>query len=89
MVGVKLKLGKVVDWTTLKAVPGMHIPTQQDILQGVLKFPEGGLSIKKTQPEKQDPYLSSDSSPDSDSDGSQPLKLSNNLAIVESRRLQM
>jgi hypothetical protein len=39
--------------------------------------------------EKPDPYVSSDSSPDSDSDGSQPLKLSNNPADVASRRLWM
>jgi hypothetical protein len=27
MVWAKLKLGKVVDWRTLKVVPGIHIPT--------------------------------------------------------------
>jgi hypothetical protein len=37
MVWVELKLGKVVDWMTLKAAPGIHIPTQRDIPQGVLK----------------------------------------------------
>jgi hypothetical protein len=70
MVWAELKLEKVVDWTTLKAAPGIHIPTQQDIPWGVLKFPEGGLSIKRTIPEKSDPYVSSDSSLDSDSDES-------------------
>jgi hypothetical protein len=47
MVWAELKLEKVVDWTTLKAAPGIHIPTQRDIPRGVLKFPEGGLSIKR------------------------------------------
>jgi hypothetical protein len=88
MVWAELKLEKVVDWMTLKAAPGMHIPTQRDIPWGVLKFPYRGLSIKRTQPEKQDPYVSSDSSPDSDSNrGSQPMKMSNNLAAIASRRL--
>jgi hypothetical protein len=39
--------------------------------------------------EKADPYKTSDSSPDSDSNGSQPLKLSNNPAAIVSRRLRM
>jgi hypothetical protein len=39
--------------------------------------------------EKPNPYETSDSSPDSNSDGSQPLKLSNNLVAVASRRLRM
>jgi hypothetical protein len=39
--------------------------------------------------EKADPYETSDSFPNSDSDGSQPLKLSNNLTAVASRRLRM
>jgi hypothetical protein len=39
--------------------------------------------------EKIDPYETSDSSPDSNSNGSQPLKLSNNPATVASRRLRM
>jgi hypothetical protein len=82
-------LGKVVDWRTLKAAPGIHIPIEQDIPWGVLKFPGGGLSIRRTQVEKPDPYETSDSSPNSDSDGSQPLKLSNNPAAVASRRLRM
>jgi hypothetical protein len=89
MVWAELKLGKVVDWTTLKAAPGIHIPTQRDIPRGVLKFPEGGLSVRRTIPEKPDPYVSSDSSPDSDSNGSQPMKLSNNPIAVASRRLRM
>jgi hypothetical protein len=79
----------VVDWRTLKAAPGIHIPIEQDIPWGVLKFPGGGLSIRRTQVEKPDPYETSDSSPNSDSDGSQPLKLSNNPAAVASRRLRM
>jgi hypothetical protein len=43
--------------------------------------------MKRTQPEKPDPYVSSDSSPNSNSDRSQPLKLSNNPAVVAFRRL--
>jgi hypothetical protein len=82
-------LGKVVDWTTLKAAPDIHIPTQRDIPQGVLKFPEGGLSVRRTIPEKADPYVSSDLFPNSDSDGSQPMKLSNNPTAVASKRLRM
>jgi hypothetical protein len=39
--------------------------------------------------EKPEEYETSDSNPDSDSDGSQPLKLSNNPAAVASRRLRM
>jgi hypothetical protein len=70
MVWAELKLGKVVDWTTLKVAPGIHISTQRDIPQGVLKFLGRGLSIKRTQPEKPDPYVSSDSSPNSNSDRS-------------------
>jgi hypothetical protein len=89
MVWAELKLEKVVDWTTLKVVPGIHIPTQRDIPQGVLKFLERGLSIKRTQLEKPDPYVSSDSYPDSDSDGSQTLKSLNNPAAIASRRLRM
>jgi hypothetical protein len=69
MVWVELKLGKLVDWTTLKAAPGIHIPTEQDIPRGVLNFPGGGFRNKKTIPEKTDPYVSNDSSPDSDFDG--------------------
>jgi hypothetical protein len=38
---------------------------------------------------KTDPYVSSDSSPDSDYDESQPMRLSNNLAAVASTRLRM
>jgi hypothetical protein len=45
MVWVELKLRKVVDWTTLKNAPDIHIQMQRDILQGVLKFLDGGLSI--------------------------------------------
>jgi hypothetical protein len=89
MVWTELKLGKVVDWRTLKAALNIHIPTKRDIPQGVLKFLGGGLSIRRTQVEKPDPYEMRDSSPDNDSDGSQPLKLSNNLAPVASRRLWM
>jgi hypothetical protein len=48
MVWAKLKLEKVVDWKTLKAAPGIHIPTERDIPRGVLKFPERGLSIRRT-----------------------------------------
>jgi hypothetical protein len=89
MVWAELKVGKLVDWTTLKAVPGIHIPTERDIPRGVLKFPGDGLSIKRTVPEKTDPYVSSDSSPDNDSDRSQPMRLSNNPAAVASRRLRI
>jgi hypothetical protein len=39
--------------------------------------------------EKADEYKTSDFDPDNDSDGSQPLKLSNNPAAVASRRLRM
>jgi hypothetical protein len=38
---------------------------------------------------KMDAYVYSGSSPDSDFDGSQPLKLSNNPAAVASKRLQI
>jgi hypothetical protein len=89
MVWAELKLGKMVDWRTLKAAPGIHIPTEQDIPRGVLNFLGGGLNIRRTQVEKPDEYETSDSDPDSDSDGSQPLKLSNNPAAVASRRLRM
>jgi hypothetical protein len=95
MVWVELKLGKMVDWRTLKAAPGIHIPIERDIPRGVLKFPGGGLSIRRTQVEKLEDYetsdsdTDSDSDPDSDSDGSQPLKLSNNPAAVASKRLRM
>jgi hypothetical protein len=88
MVWAELKLGKMVDWRTLKAAPGIHIPTQRDIPRDVPKFPGGGLSIR-TQVEKPEDYETSDSDPDSDSNGSQPLKLSNNPAAVASRRLRM
>jgi hypothetical protein len=89
MMWAELKLGKVVDWTILKSALGIYIPIQQDIPRGVLKFPSGRLSIKKTQLEKLDPYVLSDSSPHSGFDGSQPLKLSNNPAAVASIKLQM
>jgi hypothetical protein len=89
MVWAELKLGKMVDWRTLKAALGIHIPTERDIPRGVLKFPGGGLSIRRIQVEKPEDYETSDSNPDSDSNGSQPLKLSNNLAAVASRRLRM
>jgi hypothetical protein len=79
----------MVDWRTLKVAPGIHIPTEQDIPRGALKFPGGGLSIRRTQVEKPEDYETSDSDHDSDSDGSQPLKLSNNPAAVASRRLRM
>ena len=45
--------------------------------------------MKRSQPEKLDPYVSSDSSLDNDFDGSQPLKLSNNPLVVAFRRLRM
>ena len=70
MVWTELKLEKAVDWMTLKVAPGIHIPTQQDILRGVLKFPEEGLSVRRTIPEKPDPYVSSDSFLDNDFDES-------------------
>jgi hypothetical protein len=47
MVWAELKLEKMVDWRTLKATPDIHIPTERDIPQGVLKFPGGGLSIRR------------------------------------------
>jgi hypothetical protein len=72
MVWAELKLEKMVDWRTLKATPDIHIPTERDIPQGVLKFPGGMLSIRRTQVEKPDPYETSNSSLDSNSDGSQP-----------------
>jgi hypothetical protein len=71
MVWAELKLGKMVDWRTLKIAPGIHIP------------------IRRTQVEKHEDYETSDSDPASDSDGSQLLKLSNNPAVVASRRLRM
>jgi hypothetical protein len=89
MVWAELKLEKMVDWKTLKIAPGIHIPTERDIPRGVLKFLGGGLSIRRTQVEEPDEYKTSDFDPDSDSDGSQPLKLSNNPAVIASRRLQM
>jgi hypothetical protein len=89
MVWAELKLGKMVDWRTLKAALGIHIPTKRDIPRGVLKFPGGGLSVRRTQVEKADPYEMSDSSPDSNSNGSQLSKLSNNPAAVASKRLRM
>ena len=64
-------------------------PNRTRYSQGVLKFLGGELSIRRTQVEKLDPYVWSDSSLDSNSDGSQPLKLSNNPATVASRRLRM
>jgi hypothetical protein len=70
MVWAELKLGKMVDWRTLKAAPSIYIPIEQDIPRGVLKFPGGGLSIRRTQVEKPNEYETSDSDPDSDSDGS-------------------
>jgi hypothetical protein len=70
MVWAEMKLGKMVDWRTLKAAPGIHIPTERDISRGVLKFPRGGLSIKRTQVEKPKDYETSDSDRDRDSDGS-------------------
>jgi hypothetical protein len=79
----------VVDWTTLKTAHSIHIPIQRDVPWGVLKFLEGGLSIKRTQRDRLDPYVSNDSSPNSNSDGSQPMKLSNNPTAVASRRLRM
>jgi hypothetical protein len=51
----------------------------------VLAFP----SIKRTQSKRPDPYVSSNSALDSESDGSQPIKLSNNPAAVASKRLRM
>ena len=88
MVWAEMKLENVVDWRTLKAAPGIHIPTERDIPQGVLKFLRGGLSIR-TQVEKPEEYKMSDFDLDSDSYGSQPLKLSNNPAAIESRRLRI
>ena len=70
MVWAELKLEKVVDWTTLKATLGIHIPRQQNIPQDILKFLEGGLNIRRTILEKADPYVSSDSFPNSDSNRS-------------------
>ena len=74
MVWDELKLGRVVDWTTLKAASDIYIPTQRDISRGVLKFLEGGLSIKRTQLEKPNLYISSDLFSDSNFDRSQPIK---------------
>jgi hypothetical protein len=37
--------------------------------------------------EKPEDYETSDSDPNNDSDGSQPLKLSNNPAVVASRKI--
>jgi hypothetical protein len=88
MVWAELKLGKEVDWRTLKFAPGIHIPTERDIPWGILKFPEGRLSIR-TQVDKADPYETSNSSLDNNSDGSQPFKLSNNPVAIASRRLRM
>ena len=52
MVWAELKLEKLVDWTTLKAAPSIYIPTEQNVPQDKLKFPGGGLSVKRTIPKK-------------------------------------
>ena len=89
MVWDELKLEKVMDWMTLKAIPNIDIPTQQEIPQGVLKFSKKGLSIHRTPLGKPNAYVFSDSSPNSNSNGSQPLKLSNNPIAIASKRFQM
>ena len=89
MMWTKLKLGKMVDRKILKAAPGIHIPTKRGIPWDILKFPGGGLSIRKTQVEKPKDYTTRNFDPNNDSDGSQPLKLSNNPAVVASRQLRM
>jgi hypothetical protein len=52
MVWAELKLRKMVDWRTLKAAPGIYILIERDIPRDVLKFPGGGLIIRRTQVEK-------------------------------------
>jgi hypothetical protein len=88
MVWAELKLGKVVDWTTLKAAPIIHILTQRNITQCILKYPKGGLSIQRTQLKKPDTYVSNNSSIDSNFDENQSLNLPSNPAAIASRRLQ-
>ena len=47
------------------------------------------MNVRRTILKKSDPYVSSDSSLDKDFNGSQLIKLSNNLAAIASKRLHM
>lgn len=88
MVWAEVKLKKSVDWRTVKSSPAVTVPTTADIPRGVLLFPDGGLSILRTQVEVPDHYATDDSSPDSDSDGHRPEVPANSPSAPGARTMQ-
>jgi len=90
-VHTKVKLGKRVDWSTLKALgEKVKIPTPDNgfIPIGVRKYPQGGLGKIKTMVEPPDTYVTTDSDTDTDSDGSHtpPSPLSHRAQLCAKRR---
>ena len=68
MVYAEVVLHKVVDWTTIKFVKSITMPTERDIPRR-RTFPDGGLGrALKVKPSNRE-YMTDESEPDSDSDG--------------------
>ncbi len=68
MVYAEVVLHKVVDWTTIKFVKSITMPTERDIPRRRI-FPDGGLGrALKLKPNDRE-YRTDESEPDSDSDG--------------------
>ena len=74
MVYAEVILHKVVDWTTIKFVKSITMPTGRDIPRQRI-FPDGGLGrIMKVKPSDRK-YETDESEPDSDSDGTRTRRV--------------
>lgn len=89
MVWAELKLGKTVDWTTIKSTPRVHIPRAPSIPRGVLKFPQGGLINPTIAPKlREEPYHTDDSPDTSDSDGGPPVFDQHQAGTISAKRVR-
>ena len=89
MVWVELKLGKSVDWSSIKSTPRVIIPHDPVIPRGVLKFPGGGLVNTDAAPRtREEPYHSDDSPYTSDSDGGPPVFDQHQVGSISAKRVR-
>jgi hypothetical protein len=89
MVWAEVKLGKAVDWTTIKSTPRVIIPRDPVIPRGVLRFPEGGLTNPATAPRvREEPYHTDDSPDTSDSDGGPPVFDQHQAGTISAKRVR-
>ena len=86
MVYAEVILHKVVDWTTIKFVKSITMPTERDIPRQRI-FPDGGLGrIMKVKPSDRE-YETDESEPDSDSDGTRTRRAPRGAVAQASRNV--